>query len=139
MEQIMPRGLNHNIDGANTIKYFVVKSSQIQAFVVMSSQEGCLMRQMERIQSNEIDGANYEMDGVKHKIDGVNHKNLYLGNHVKQSSTLQSTLATHSLFQSSTLIQSSLVMKELLGWSLDGALDPWSSFYIYKKEVQNFG
>ena len=67
-----------------------------------------------------MDGANYEMDGVKYEIDGVNHK-IDGGNHVKQS-------ATHSPFQSFTLIQSSLVMKELLGWSLDGALDPWSCF-----------
>ena len=26
------------------------------------------------IQSNEIDGENYEMDGVKNEIDDVNHK-----------------------------------------------------------------
>ena len=58
------------------------------------------------------------MELINHEIHGVNH--------VKQSSTLQSTHATYSLFQSSTLIESSLVMKELLGWSLDGALDPWS-------------
>ena len=44
------------------------------------------------IQSNEIDGANYEMDGVKYEIDGVNH--------VKQSSTLQSSQVKCSLFQS---------------------------------------
>ena len=42
------------------------------------------------IQSNEIDGANYEMDGVKHKIDRVNHK-IDGGIHVKQSSTLKYT------------------------------------------------
>ena len=42
------------------------------------------------IQSNQIDGANYEMDGVKHEIDGVNLK-IDGANHVKQSSTLQST------------------------------------------------
>ena len=34
------------------------------------------------IQSNEIDGANYEMDGVKLEIDGLNHK-IDGGNHVK--------------------------------------------------------
>ena len=34
------------------------------------------------IQSNEIDGANYEMNGVKLEIDGVNHK-VDAGNHVK--------------------------------------------------------
>ena len=34
------------------------------------------------IQSNEIDGKNYEMDGVKHEIDGVNNK-IDRGNHVK--------------------------------------------------------
>ena len=39
------------------------------------------------IQSNEIDGANYDMDRVKHEIDGVNHKRDG-GNHVKQSRTL---------------------------------------------------
>ena len=79
------------------------------------------------IQSNEIDGANCEVDGVKHEIDRVNHE-IHGVNHVKQSSTLQSIHATYSLFQSSTLMESSLVMKELLGWSLDGALDPWSCF-----------
>ena len=40
--------------------------------------------------SNEIDGANYEMDGVKHEIDGVNLE-IDGANHIKQSSTLQST------------------------------------------------
>ena len=42
------------------------------------------------IQSNEIDGANYEMDGAKHEIDGVNHE-IDGANHVKQTSTLQSS------------------------------------------------
>ena len=49
------------------------------------------------IQSNEIDGANYEMDGVKyeidgvkHEIDGVNHK-IDGRNDVKQLRTLQYT------------------------------------------------
>ena len=44
------------------------------------------------------------------------------------SQALFSLLKTHSLFKSSTLIDSTLVRKELLGWSLDGALDPWSCF-----------
>ena len=70
-------------------------------------------------QSNEIDGANY-------KIDGVNHVEINGANHDRQLSTLQSIQAKYSLFQSSSLIDSSLVMKELFGWSLDGALDPWS-------------
>ena len=34
------------------------------------------------IQSDEIDGANYEMNGVKLEIDGVNHE-IDVGNHVK--------------------------------------------------------
>ena len=42
------------------------------------------------IQSNQIDGTNYEMDGVKREIDGLNLK-IDGANHVKQSSTLQST------------------------------------------------
>ena len=69
------------------------------------------------------------MDGAKHEIDGVNNE-INRANHVKQSSILQSSKAKYSLFESTTLIQSSLVMKELLGWSLDGALDPWSCLEI---------
>ena len=80
------------------------------------------------IQSNEIDGANYKVDGVKYEIDGVNHVEINGANHDKQSSTLQSIQAKYSLFQSSSLIDSSLVMKELFGWSLVEALDPWSCF-----------
>ena len=65
-------GIHHNIDGAKcqVVKYFVVFSSQIKSI--------------------QIDGANYEMDGVKHEIDGVNLK-IDGANHVKQSSTFQST------------------------------------------------
>ena len=57
-------GVNQDIDGAKCqeVEYFVVQLSQIQ--------------------SNEIDGANYEMNGVKLEIDGVNHK-IDVGNHVK--------------------------------------------------------
>ena len=29
-------------------------------------------------------------------------------------------------------------MKELLGWSLDGALDPWSCFYLAEVWVRTF-
>ena len=79
------------------------------------------------IQSNEIDGANYELDGANHQIYRVNHE-INGANHVMQSGTQQSSQAKYSLFQSFTLKQSSLDMKELLGWSLDGALDPWSCF-----------
>ena len=77
----------------------------------------------------QIDGANYKVDGVKYEIDGVNHVEINGANHDKQSSTLQSIQAKYSLFQSSSLTDSSLVMKELFGWSLDGALDPWSCFH----------
>ena len=55
----MSSGVNHNIDGANPIKYFVVQSSQMQAFLVMTSQEG------------SIDGAKPEIEGVNHDIDGA--------------------------------------------------------------------
>ena len=73
------------------------------------------------------------MDEGKHEIDGVNNE-INRANHVKQSSILQSSKAKYSLFESTTLIQSSLVMKELLGWSLDGALNPWSCFlFIFLK------
>ena len=55
----MSSGVNHIIDEANPIKYFVVQSSQIYAFLVMSSQE----------RSN--DGAKPEIEGVNHDIDGA--------------------------------------------------------------------
>ena len=62
--------VNHDIDGAKcqVVEYFEVQSSQIQFF--------------SPIQSDKIDGANYEMNGVKLEIDGVNHK-IDVGNHVK--------------------------------------------------------
>ena len=65
-------GVNYDKDGATcqVVEYFLVQLSQIQ--------------------SNEIDGVNYEMDGVKQEIGGVNHK-IDGGNHVKQSNTLQYT------------------------------------------------
>ena len=68
-------GVNHDTDGnkCQTVEYF--QASQVKYSLV---------------QSNEIDGENYEMNGVKHKIDGVNHK-IDGGNHVKQLSTLQYT------------------------------------------------
>ena len=65
------------------------------------------------------------MDGVKHEIDGVNLE-IDGANHVKQTKHFAVYLSHAQSFQSSTLIQSSLVMKEPLGWSFDGALDPWS-------------
>jgi len=45
---------------------------------------------------------------------------------MSSSQALCSLLTPHIVFFCSTLIESSLVMKELLGWSFDGALDPWS-------------
>ena len=74
------------------------------------------------------------MDGAKHEIDGVNNE-INRTNHVKQLSIFQSSKAKYSLFESTTLIQSSLVMKELLGWSLDGALDPWSCLYVIPRTI----
>ena len=67
------------------------------------------------------------MDEVKYETDGMNCE-IDVEKHVKQSSTLQTSQVKYSLFQSFTLIKSSLTMKELLGWSLDGALNPWSCF-----------
>ena len=77
------------------------------------------------IQSNEIDGANYELDRANPEVCGVNHE-INGANYVNQLSTQQSIQAKYSLFQSSTLEKSCLTIKKLLGCSLDGALDPWS-------------
>ena len=84
-----------------------------------------------QIQSNVIDGANYEMDEsdeAKHEIDGVNHE-IDGSNHIKQSSTLKSSQAKYSLFQLPSLMQSSLAMKELLGWSLDTHIHIWPELH----------
>ena len=72
-------GVNHDINGA---KCQVVK--YLQSFVKSNIVYFSL------IQSNQIDGQYYEMDGVKHEIDGVN-LDTDGANHVKYSSTLQST------------------------------------------------
>ena len=109
----------------------IISSSQVFVSLVKSN-----IVYFSLIQSNEIDGANYKVDGVKYEIDGVNHVEINGANHDKQSSTLQSIQAKYSLFQSSSLIDSSLVMKELFGWSLDGALDPWSCFFCKNKIIQ---
>ena len=55
----MSSGVNHNIDGANLIKYFLVKPNI--GFLVISSQEVPM-----------IDGSKPEIEGVKHDIDRVN-------------------------------------------------------------------
>ena len=60
----MSSGVNHNMS-------YLVKSSQNQYHHGL-------------IQSNQIDGGNYEIDGVKHESDGVNH-NIDGENHVKGS------------------------------------------------------
>ena len=69
-------GVNHNIDREKCQAFCSLVKSNIVYFSL--------------IQSNQIDGANYEMDGEKHEIDGVNLK-IDGANHVKQSSILQST------------------------------------------------
>ena len=66
-------GVNHDIDGAKCQVVEQFQSSRVKYSL-----------------SYEIDGAHYEMDGVKYEIDGVNRK-IDVGNHVKQSSTLQYT------------------------------------------------
>ena len=59
----MSSGVNINIDGANPIKYFVVQSSQVQAFLVRF----CSINH----KLHMIDGAKPEIEGVNLEIDGA--------------------------------------------------------------------